>query len=68
MKNNPFPPVDVFLIEALERMFPNRLPEKVSDLMGQELARRIGQQEVINALRDVCHMQERAMNERNRRV
>lgn len=49
MAQGRFPPVPQALIERLEEMFPNRLPQDPEP--SEETARRIGQQDVIRKLR-----------------
>lgn len=53
-----FPYVDDKLVAALEKLFPDRLPDSASGLNMADVARLIGQQEVIRYLKKRLSIQE----------
>jgi hypothetical protein len=53
-----FPYVDEKLVEALQKLFPDRLPDSPNGLTSGDIARLIGQQEVIRYLKKRLSTQE----------
>lgn len=53
-----FPYVDEKLVEELQKLFPDRLPDSASGITLGDIARLIGQQEVIRYLKKRLSVQE----------
>jgi hypothetical protein len=47
-----FPPVPLALVERLEELFPDRLPDIDEPLDAVEIAKRVGRADIIRLLRD----------------
>lgn len=62
MPHPPAPPISDKLIEWLEEVFPDRLPQTVRSDDWTKISRRIGQQDVIRKLRsEVAQSRERSL-------
>lgn len=55
MASNPFPYVERMILDYLSKVFPNTLP--LAPVSEAELARLVGQQDVVSKLRDIHNEQ-----------
>lgn len=53
-----FPYVDEKMVEELQKLFPDRLPDSATGITSGDIARLIGQQEVIRYLKKRLSVQE----------